>query len=83
MLREGFARYPLCRNERDNVVGVVHMRDIFTAHLSREGKTLEEIAREPLIVPETLPLSQLQQRFQASGTQMALVLDEYGAFSGS
>ena len=82
VLREGFARYPLCRNERDNVVGVVHMRDIFTAHLSREGKTLEEIAREPLIVPETLPLSQLQQRFQASGTQMALVLDEYGAFSG-
>ncbi|MGI6611239.1 MAG: hemolysin family protein [Limnochordia bacterium] len=82
ILREGYARYPLCRDERDHVIGVIHMRDMFAAHLAKQEKELEEIAREPLIIPETLPLNQVQQRFQLSGTQMAVVLDEYGAFSG-
>lgn len=81
-LLEGHTRYPLCRGDRDHVVGVVHIRDIFALYSAGEGKSLIDIAREPLIIPETLPLNQVQQRFQLSGTPLALVVDEYGAFSG-
>lgn len=82
VLDEGYTRYPLCQGERDHVIGVVHIRDIFAVRCSGQEKTLEEIARQPLIIPETLPLNQAQRKFQDSGTHISLVVDEYGAFSG-
>lgn len=82
VLSEGYTRYPLCHGDRDNVVGTVHIRDIFALHCSGEVKSLEDIARQPLIIPETLPLPQVRRKFQETGVQIAIVVDEYGAFSG-
>jgi CBS domain containing-hemolysin-like protein len=82
VLAEGHTRYPLCRGDRDHVVGVVHIRDVFSEHCGGQNRPLESLARDPLVIPETLPLNQVQQKLQAGGTPMALVVDEYGAFAG-
>jgi CBS domain containing-hemolysin-like protein len=82
VLKEGYTRYPLCHDEKDHVIGVIHIRDIFALHCSGEQKTLEEFVREALIIPETLSLNEVRMKFQKSGTQIAIIVDEYGAFSG-
>lgn len=81
-LQEGYTRYPLCRGDKDHVVGIIHIRDILALHYEGKTKTLEELARPALIIPETLPLNEVRQEFQAHGTQLAIVVDEYGSMSG-
>jgi CBS domain containing-hemolysin-like protein len=81
-LEEGYTRYPLCRGDKDHVVGIIHIRDIFALHYMGKTKTLEELVRPALIIPETLPLNEVRQEFQVHGTQMAIVVDEYGSLSG-
>ena len=83
VLAEGYTRYPLFRREsKHELVGIIHIRDLFALHYSGGDSTLMEMVREPLIIPETLPLNEVRQKFQGSGVQIALVVDEYGAFSG-
>jgi len=82
VLTKGYTRYPLCKEDRDHVVGIVHIRDLFAARCSGAAKKLEDIAREPLVIPETLPLPQVRMKFQESNQQMAILVDEYGTFSG-
>ncbi|MGI6541671.1 MAG: hemolysin family protein [Limnochordia bacterium] len=81
-LQQGYTRYPLCRDDKDHVVGLIHIRDILALHYEGKTKTLEELARAALFIPETLPLNEVRQAFQTHGTQLAVVVDEYGSMSG-
>jgi CBS domain containing-hemolysin-like protein len=76
------ARIPLFRESIDEVVGILHIRDLFeTIHSSRDG-TPEGLAHPPLYVPETKPLRQLLEEMQTLHQQMAIVVDEYGGVAG-
>ncbi len=77
-------RIPVYQNTRDEVVGVLHAKDLLTL-LVKNGEQrppLSEVLRPPLFVPETKRLDDLLEEFQVAHNHMALVLDEYGGVAG-
>lgn len=76
----GHTRFPLCEGALDQVVGLVHIKDLFRA--GRPPESLRDIARRMPLVPETLTLDRLLRRMRLEKTHMAAVLDEYGGVSG-
>lgn len=77
-------RLPLFRESIDDIIGVLHLRDLATA--MPEGKLdldkLRALAREPYFVPEGTSLARQLVNFQRQGTRFALVVDEYGDILG-
>lgn len=87
VLREkAFSRFPVHAGQPDEIVGIVHIRDILQC-VDEEGRlrddiTVREIMREPWFVPATTPLSAQLFAFRERGLRMALVVDEYGSLLG-
>ena len=79
-----YTRYPVYRETLDEIVGILHVRDLFAALMDRgiEQVQLEELLRTPYFVPETKDLASLLAEFRAQNLHMAIVLDEYGAMEG-
>ena len=79
-----FTRYPVYRETLDNVVGVLHVRDLFSALVDRgiANVRVEQILREPYIAPETKDLAAMLSEFRRTNQHMAIVVDEYGAMQG-
>lgn len=76
------ARVPVYRESIDEVVGILHIRDLFEAmHAGREN-TLEQLAKPPFYVPEHKPLPELLGELQTRHQPMAIVVDEYGGVAG-
>ena len=78
--QKGFSRYPVYREDLDHIVGLVHVKDLLTARDLR--RPVGDVARKPLLVPDSLHLIELLRRFQRAGTHLAIVLDEYGGTAG-
>ncbi len=79
----GHTRYPLCETDIDNVIGMVHIKDIFLQRIEiKSSADLLKIKREILFVPESRPVEALQQDFQQRRLHMAVVVDEYGSTAG-
>jgi len=79
--KTGHTRYPLCDDDKDHVIGLVHMRDILFLPES-SVKNISELKREILIVPEGMPISHLVQKMRAQRTHLAVVVDEFGGTAG-
>jgi putative hemolysin len=79
-----FTRYPVYRESLDNVVGILHVRDLFRALRDRgmHEVTVEDIIRPAHIVPETKDLAALLAEFRRANQHMAIVVDEYGDMEG-
>ena len=79
-----FTRYPVYRESLDNVVGILHVRDLFRALRDRgmHEVTIEDIIRPAHIVPETKDLAALLAEFRRANQHMAIVVDEYGDTEG-
>lgn len=76
----GHTRFPVCEEEKDNVIGMVHLRDLFRA---QQGlRDIRSIMRPVMVVPETLSVSRLLKEFQNHRTHMAILVDEYGGTAG-
>ncbi|WP_214367663.1 hemolysin family protein [Pseudonocardia sp. H11422] len=80
------SRYPVIGESPDDVLGVVHVRDVLTAahrfdHGQEAPRTVAELAREALVLPGSLPLVQALARMRRSG-HMAIIVDEYGGTDG-
>lgn len=84
MLSENYSRYPLYVDNMDNIVGILHLKDVINAYIFDGDKTitLQEIAREPFFVPETQSVNLLFQEMQSKNIHMAIVVDEYGQTAG-
>jgi CBS domain containing-hemolysin-like protein len=84
VLDSPYTRYPVYRESLDDVVGVLHVRDLFTAVHDRglADVRLEEIVRPATIVPETKDLASLLQEFRRTNNHFAVVVDEYGGMAG-
>ena len=83
VLDSGYSRIPVFREHIDNVVGVVHAKDLLRC--LRENcadKPLAGVMREPYFVPETKRVSELLADFKTKRVQLAIVLDEYGGTAG-
>jgi CBS domain containing-hemolysin-like protein len=79
-----YTRYPVYRETLDNVVGILHVRDLFSALVDRgiANVAVEEIVRDAYIVPETKDLAAMLTEFRRTNQHMAVVVDEYGAMQG-
>lgn len=85
IINEGHSRVPVYEETRDNIVGILYVKDLLP-HLARssgeERPPWTTLLREPFFVPETKPVDALMQEFQRTRNHMAIVLDEYGGVSG-
>jgi putative hemolysin len=79
-----FTRYPAYRGSLDEIVGILHVRDLFSALYGRgiENVVIEELLRPPYLVPETKDLGALLAEFRQTKQHMSIVVDEYGAMEG-
>jgi putative hemolysin len=79
-----FTRYPVYHDSLDEIVGVLHVRDLFSAihDLGIATVRLESIIRPAYVVPETKDLAALLADFRREKQHMAIVVDEYGAMEG-
>jgi putative hemolysin len=84
VLDSPFTRYPVYRDSLDDIVGVLHVRDLFTAVHDRglADVKIEEIVRPAYVVPETKDLASLLQEFRRTNNHFAVVVDEYGDTAG-
>ena len=78
-----YSRVPVYGESIDDITGVLYLRDVYQALISGQRDIeLQELAREPLVVPGSLPLSRLLRDFQNRRIHMAVVVDEYGGTDG-
>ena len=80
--RAGRSRYPVYRESLDDIVGVVHAKDILTALRDQPGSTLRGIMRAPLFVPGTREVEDVLADMKRLKVHLAVVLDEYGGTAG-
>jgi CBS domain containing-hemolysin-like protein len=76
------SRYPVYTESLDEIVGVVHAKDILTALRSKPGQTVRSIMRPPLFVPGTREVEDVLADMKRLKTHLAVVLDEYGGTAG-
>jgi putative hemolysin len=84
VLDSPYTRYPVYRGSLDEIVGVLHVRDLIEAMHERgiAAVRIEELIRPAYMVPETKDLAALLTEFRRQNQHMAIVLDEYGAMEG-
>jgi putative hemolysin len=77
-------RYPAYRGSLDEIVGVLHVRDLFSALMDRglAGVKVDELLRSAYFVPETKDLASLLADFRRTKNHLAVVVDEYGSMQG-
>lgn len=81
--RSKHTRYPLCDKDRDNVVGMIHIRDLLEhCEEKLEKGRLNKIARQILFVPENQSISEVLHLMMRKRTHIAIVVDEYGGTAG-
>jgi putative hemolysin len=88
ILDENFSRYPVYEDSIDNVIGILHIRDLLKVYVdeSMRSKKLLEIKEQVLFeaycIPETRNISVLFKEMQAEKVHIAIVVDEYGQTTG-
>jgi CBS domain containing-hemolysin-like protein len=81
--REGHSRFPVYRENLDDITGMVHIKDVFAAVGKDPASfSLAAILRRPLFVVPTIPVLDLLLQMRAARIHMALVVDEYGGIDG-
>lgn len=80
---ERFSRIPIGDGSIDNIIGFVHVRDLYELDDDqRETKTIRDLMREIAGVPETKPVSELLREMQTGGRHIVYVVNEYGSLAG-
>jgi putative hemolysin len=77
-----YSRLPLYRDSVDQIVAVLHLRDLFRALRTQPHPALESIVQSPYFIPGTKLLGELLKDFQARRQQVAIVLNEFGGTEG-
>ena len=81
--KSGFSRIPVFADNADQIVGIVHIRDVLKKLEGNEKViSLEQIMREPVFVSQEKRVSDLLKEMQGRRTHMAIVLDEFGGVEG-
>jgi hemolysin (HlyC) family protein len=80
--RDGHSRLPVYREQLDEIIGMVHIKDVFGYVGKPEAFRLEDILRKPLMVAPQIPVLDLLLQMRQAHTHLALVVDEYGGIDG-
>jgi putative hemolysin len=84
VINSPYTRYPAYEDSLDRIVGILHVRDLFSALYEKgiDNVVIKELLRQPYFVPETKDLAALLAEFRAQNQHMAIVVDEYGSMQG-
>lgn len=83
VIHEQFSRIPVYKDSIDNIIGFIHVRDIFELEPEAvQSKCLEDLVRPIQLVPETKPVTDLLREMQRERTHIVIVIDEYGNTAG-
>ena len=79
-----YSRIPVCKGETDNIIGILHIKDYLIQAWEKgfDGVDIESIIRQAYFVPETKNIDSLLYEMQRQKQQIAILIDEYGGFSG-
>ena len=81
-LQSGYSRYPVYEGDVDNIIGVLHLKDMVEAYLKSNVIAVSSIIDSPMFVHPTYDISKLLKKMQKEKTHMAIVVDEYGQTDG-
>ncbi|WP_315444274.1 hemolysin family protein [uncultured Selenomonas sp.] len=82
ILEEQQTRYPVCYEDKDHIIGFIHVKDLLPPLIRGERLNLRRYIRKALVVPESMDGSVLLRTMQEQGSQLAIVVDEYGGTAG-
>lgn len=79
-----YTKFPVYDDDLDNILGIVHVKDLLRTmqEPAWQNSTARSLVREPMYIPETLPVSELLHRFRDDRQHIAIVLDEFGGTGG-
>lgn len=87
VLEEPYSRFPVYQNDIDNIIGILHIKEVMAFSrnqdiMNRQIKDIEGLFTKPDFIPQTRKISDLFQKMQARKAHMVIVVDEYGQTSG-
>ncbi|MFM7193420.1 MAG: hemolysin family protein [Bacteroidota bacterium] len=82
VMKEGYSRYPVYEGSLDDIIGIVHAKDITVNHIERTQKSLRDIVRPAFYITENKGIDVLLREFQRKKVQMAVVISEFGGTLG-
>ena len=84
VLNSQYSRIPVYEEDKDNVIGVLHMKNVLKAskEVGFERISFRELVNTPLFVPSTIYVDDLLVEFRKTHTHMAIIKDEYGGVEG-
>ncbi len=83
ILENGHSRIPVFRNNKDNIIGILHAKDLLLSQSEEKSEhTLNSLMREPVFVPEAKNIKNMLFDFQNKKIHLAIAIDEYGGTSG-
>jgi magnesium and cobalt transporter len=81
VIRTAHSRFPVIEGERDNVIGILHAKDLLRLR-SDSGTDLRDLLRPAVFIPESKRLNVLLRDFRGNRNHIAIVVDEYGGVAG-
>ena len=81
-LESGFSRYPVYDEDIDNIIGVLHLKDMTREYIDNPEKMVSDIIDEAMYIHPTYDITKLLKKMQKEKNHMAIVLDEYGQTDG-
>jgi CBS domain containing-hemolysin-like protein len=82
IIEEGYSRLPVYLGDIDNIVGIIHSKDLLKAVIDNRFKSIKEIMRPAHFIPENMKVNDLLRDFQRLHAQIAIVTNEFGATAG-
>jgi putative hemolysin len=82
ILQEGHSFYPVFEGDPNNILGFISVKTLYKAIAAKQEFTLKDFLIPPLMIPEKSSALKILERFKASKSHIALVLDEHGGFEG-
>jgi len=79
-----YTKFPVYDDDLDNILGIIHVKDLLRTmqEAGWQNSTARSLVREPMYVPETLPISTLLRQFRDNRQHIAIILDEFGGTGG-
>lgn len=84
LIEERYSRVPVYEGDTDNIIGILYMKDFFieARKFGFDNVDIRSILQEPYFIPETKNIDELFKELQSCKKHMAILIDEYGGFSG-
>ena len=81
-LEEQMTRYPVCIEDKDNIIGFLHIKDLLGSLYTKKAVDIRKLLRDVTVVPESMPVRNLLKLMQGKRLQLVIVVDEYGGTAG-